>query len=398
MELRRPVFRGAPTVKVGPGGQMSDKKLTIADVERLLSDPSEDARAEVAAKVATQFKEIELAPRERELAHEILGYLVHDVAVNVREALSRCLNDVPEAPRNIVLQLARDIDAVAIPVLERSPVLTDEDLVGLVYYGSPPSNAIAGRPQVAAPVSEALALKGDRAAVLRLIANAGAIINEEAATMLVERYADDADVAAPLVQRNELPAMLVERLIAMVSEQMREYLIEHHEMDGRTAATLEEQARERTTTEAITRMNDDDMRALVTQLIENKRLSATLILRAAGTGNMNFVEAAFAELTSVPQDRIWRLIHDVGALGFRAVYARAGMPEALYPAFRTVLDTFHAVRSSDGSLDLPLFRFHVLEGLKEAFEQVEADDLDTMIDKLGRLAAPAPAVRNQNVA
>ncbi|MDO8839539.1 MAG: DUF2336 domain-containing protein [Parvibaculum sp.] len=380
---------------------MSEKKLSIADVERLLADPSDDARAEVAAKVATQFKDIELAPRERELAHEILGYLVHDVAVNVREALSRCLNDVPDAPRNIVLQLARDIDAVAIPVLESSPVLTDEDLVGLVYYGSPAKQcAIAGRPQVAAPVSEALALKGDRDAVLRLIANSGAVINEEAATMLVERYADDADVAAPLVQRNELPATLVERLIAMVSEQMREYLIEHHEMDGRVAATLEEQARERTTTDAIVRMNDDELRALVTQLIENKRLTATLILRTACAGNMRFVEAAFAELTSVPQDRIWRLIHDVGALGFRAVYARAGMPEALYPAFRTVLDTFHAVRSSDGSLDLPLFRHHVLEGLREVYEQVEAADLDMMIDKLGRLVAPVPAptIRDQNVA
>jgi len=399
MELCRPAAAGGGAdLEVGPGGQMSETKLTIADVERLLADPSEGARAEVAAKVATQFKEIELAPRERELAHEILGYLVHDVAVNVREALSRCLNDVPEAPRNIVLQLARDIDAVAIPVLERSPVLTDEDLVGLVYYGSPAKQcAIAGRPQVAAPVSEALALKGDRTAVLRLIANAGAIINEEAATMLVERYADDADVAAPLVRRAELPGTLVERLIAMVSEQMREYLIEHHEMDSRVAATLEEQARERTTADALERMNDADMLGLVRQLVENKRLSATLILRAACTGNMRFVEASFAELTNVPQERIWRLIHDVGALGFRAVYARAGMPEALYPAFRIVLDTFHAVRSSDDSLDLPLFRFHVLEGLKETFEQVEASDLDAMIDKLGRLAAP-PVLRSQSVA
>ena len=378
---------------------MSEKKLTIADVERLLSDPSEDARAEVAAKVATQFTDIALAPRERELAHEILGYLVHDVAVNVREALSRCLNDVPNAPRNIVLQLARDIDAVAIPVLEMSPVLTDEDLVGLVYYGSPAKqSAIAGRPLVAAPVSEALALKGDRAAVLRLIANAGAVINEEAATMLVERYADDADIAAPLVQRPELPGTLVERLIAMVSEQMRDYLIEHHEMDGRVAATLEEQARERTTTDAIVQMSDAAIQALVAQLIEGKRLTATLILRAACAGNMRFVEEAFAALTSVPQERIWRLIHDVGALGFRAVYARAGMPEALYPAFRAMLDTFHAVRSSDGTLDLPFFRQHVLEGLRETFEEIEADDLDAMIDKLGRLVAPVPAVRRQHVA
>ncbi|MEQ8267984.1 MAG: DUF2336 domain-containing protein [Parvibaculum sp.] len=378
---------------------MVSGKLTIADVERLLSDPSENARAEVAAKVARQFADIELAPRERELAHEILGYLVHDVAVNVREALSRCLNDNPEAPRNIVLQLARDIDQVAIPVLERSPVLTDEDLVGLVYYGSSDKQyAIAGRPEVRAPVSEALALKGDRRAVLTLISNSGAVINEAAATMLVQRYADDADVAAPLVQRGDMPALLVERLIAMVSEQMREYLVVNHEVDDRVAATLEEQTRERTTTDALVRMGNDDMRALVAQLAENGRMSATLILRAACAGEIRFVEAAFAELTSVPDERIWRLIHDVGALGFRAVYARAGMPEALYPAFRRVLDTFHAVRSSDGTLDLELFRFHVLEGLRETFEQVDAPDLDTMIDRLARIANPVPAIRTQNVA
>lgn len=378
---------------------MNAEKLTIADVERLLSDPSEDARAAVAAKVARQFSEVELAPRERELAREILGYLVHDVAISVREALARCLDDKAGAPRDVVLKLARDIDRVALPVLERSPVLTDEDLVGLVYYGSPAKQcAIAGRPDVAAPVSEAIAHRGDRMAVLRLVHNAGAVINEAAATILVKRYADDADVSVPLVQRGEMPALLVERLIAMVSEQLREYLVEQHEMDRRVAATLEEQTRERTTADAISRMSNDDMRALVAQLSENGRLTATLILRIACTGEMRFVEAAFANLTDVPDERIWRLIHDVGALGFRAVYARAGMPEALYPAFRRTLDTYHAVRSSDGTLDLDLFRFHVLEGLRETFEEIEAPDLDGMIDKLARLASPVPGQRRQNVA
>ncbi|PKP76565.1 MAG: hypothetical protein CVT81_14035 [Alphaproteobacteria bacterium HGW-Alphaproteobacteria-3] len=378
---------------------MSAEKLTIADVERLLSDPSEDARAAVAAKVVRQFTQVELAPRERELAREILGYLVHDVAVSVREALARCLDDNAAAPRDIILQLARDIDRVALPVLERSPVLTDEDLVGLVYYGSPAKQcAIAGRSGVAAPVSEAIAHRGDRTAVLRLVQNAGAVINEAAATMLVKRYVDDADVAAPLVQRGELPALLVERLIAMVSEQLREYLVAQHEMDDRMAASLEAQTRERTTADAISRMSNDDMRALVVQLSENGRLTATLILRAACAGEIRFVEAAFAILTDVPDERIWRLIHDVGALGFRAVYARAGMPEALYPAFRRVLDTYRAVRSADGSLDLGLYRFHVFEGLRETFEEVEASDLDAMIDRLARLATPGPGQRRRNVA
>ncbi|HAC57400.1 MAG TPA: hypothetical protein DCF73_03475 [Rhodobiaceae bacterium] len=377
---------------------MNAEKLTIADVERLLSDPSEDARAAVAVKVARQFANVELAPRERELAHEIFGFLVHDVAISVREALARCIDDNPGAPRDVVLKLARDIDQVAIPVLERSPVLTDEDLVGLVYYGSPAKQcAIAGRPDVAAPVSEAIAHRGDRSAVLRLVHNSGAVINEAAATILVKRYADDADVSVPLVQRGELPALLVERLIAMVSEQLREYLVERHEIDHRVAATLEEQTRERTTTDAIARMSEADMRALVAQLSENGRLTATLILRAACAGEFRFVEAAFAQLTAVPDERIWRLIHDVGALGFRAVYARAGMPEALYPAFRRVLDIYQAVRSSDGTLDLELFRFHVLAGLKETFEEVDATDLDSMIDKLARLAV-VPGQRRQQVA
>ncbi|MAU60166.1 MAG: hypothetical protein CMI62_05470 [Parvibaculum sp.] len=377
---------------------MNAGQLSIADVERLLSDPSEDARAAVAVKVARQFANVELAPRERELAHEILGFLVHDVAISVREALARCIDDNPGAPRDVVLKLARDIDQVAIPVLERSPVLTDEDLVGLVYYGSPAKQcAIAGRPDVAAPVSEAIAHRGDRSAVLRLVHNSGAVINEAAATILVKRYADDADVSVPLVQRGELPALLVERLIAMVSEQLREYLVERHEIDHRVAATLEEQTRERTTTDAIARMSEADMRALVAQLSENGRLTATLILRAACAGEFRFVEAAFAQLTAVPDERIWRLIHDVGALGFRAVYARAGMPEALYPAFRRVLDIYQAVRSSDGTLDLELFRFHVLAGLKETFEEVDATDLDSMIDKLARLAV-VPGQRRQQVA
>lgn len=377
---------------------MNAGQLSIADVERLLSDPSEDARAAVAVKVARQFANVELAPRERELAHEILGFLVHDVAISVREALARCIDENAGAPRDVVLKLARDIDQVAIPVLERSPVLTDEDLVGLVYYGSPAKQcAIAGRPEVRAQVSEAIAHRGDRTAVLTLVHNSGAVINEAAATILVKRYADDADVSVPLVQRGELPALLVERLIAMVSEQLRQYLVERHEIDHRVAATLEEQTRERTTAEAIARMSDADMRALVAQLSENGRLTATLILRAACAGEFRFVEAAFAELTAVPDERLWRLIHDVGALGFRAVYARAGMPEALYPAFRRVLDIYQAVRSSDGTLDLELFRFHVLAGLKETFEEVDATDLDSMIDKLARLAV-VPGQRRQQVA
>ena len=139
------------------------RKLSIQDVQRLMAHPSGTARAEVAEKVAQQFENVDLSPRERELAREVLGYLVHDVAIIVREALSDSLKDMPGAPRGIVLELARDLDEVAIPVLRNSPVLSDEDLVGLVTYGSPAKQcAIASRPSVNSSVSEAIVSQGDR--------------------------------------------------------------------------------------------------------------------------------------------------------------------------------------------------------------------------------------------
>lgn len=367
------------------GGAMR-RKLSIQDVQRLMAHPSGAARAEVAEKVAQQFENIDLSPRERELAREVLGYLVHDVAINVREALSDSLKDMPGAPRGIVLELARDLDEVAIPVLRNSPVLSDEDLVGLVTYGSPAKQcAIASRQSVNSSVSEAIVSQGDRIAVLTLVANEGAIIDEAAAGMLAERYPDDREVVEPVVTRSDVPPLLIEKLISQVSESLRDYLVNNHSLDTRTAGILEAQARERSTAEAATRMSDADLRRLVDQLAENQRLTGSLILRLGCQGEMRFVEASMARLTDVPEVRIWRLIHDVGALGFRAVYARAGMPEALYPAFRVMLDAFHREKAVS-SFDLARYRATVVKGLLSSYDTLQGGDFEALMDQLGRLS------------
>ena len=362
------------------------RELSIQDVQRLMAHPDDSARAEVAEKVARQFENIDLSPRERELAREVLGYLVHDVAINVREALSDSLKDMPGAPRGIVLELARDLDEVAIPVLKNSPALTDEDLVGLVMYGSPAKQcAIASRPSVNPSVSEAIVSRGDRTAVLTLVANEGAIINEAAVGMLAERYPDDREVSEPLVTRSDIPALLIEKLISQVSESLRDYLINNHSLDSRTAGLLEAQARERSTAEAVCRMSDADLRRLVAQLAENRRLTGSLILRLGCQGEMRFVESSFSQLTNVPEVRIWRLIHDVGALGFRAVYARAGMPEALYPAFRVMLDAYHKEKSAS-DFDQARYQKAVVKGLLSSYDTLQGDDFDAVMDQLARLS------------
>jgi len=58
--------------------------LSERDIERLLTEPSDTVRAEVAVKVARQYEIVELTDRQRELAQDILGFMVHDAAVLVR--------------------------------------------------------------------------------------------------------------------------------------------------------------------------------------------------------------------------------------------------------------------------------------------------------------------------
>jgi uncharacterized protein (DUF2336 family) len=369
----------------------TQERLSIADVKRLLSGPKEDVRGEIAVKVAAQFRNVVLTPRERELAQEILGYLVHDVAASVRRALASALSDLADAPHDILLELAHDIDEVAQPILENSRILTDEDLVELVLSGSPSRQCtIAARPNLGAGACDAIAWAGDRSAVIVLVANEGTIVRPDILEKIVERYRDDEDVLDPMASRRDLPAVLVERLVTMVSKRLRDHLIERHNIDFATAALLEDQAREHALVEMIAKSNPADIGRLVAQLSENGRLVPALLLRATCAGEMNFVETAFAFLTAVPLERATRLIHDVGALGFRAVYARAGMPELFYPAFRAAIDVLHELEKEGYLSDRPFMRHRMLERIAPLYSHIEAKDIDLLLDRLTRSVRSLP--------
>ena len=98
--------------------------LSEADVLRLMQDKSPQSRADVAAKVAGDVDGT-LTDQERALADDILRLLARDVAVMVRSALSESLKSSVNLPHDIALTLARDVEDVAMPVLECSKILSE---------------------------------------------------------------------------------------------------------------------------------------------------------------------------------------------------------------------------------------------------------------------------------
>src|ERR1700744_4440764 len=111
---------------------MSGFALTPADVERLLADPSDEARAGTAIKIADDLDGQSLTPDERKLAEEILRLLAKDAAVMVRQAIAQSMKNSRHLPQDVAEVLAHDISAIAVPVLEDSPVLSDAFLIQII--------------------------------------------------------------------------------------------------------------------------------------------------------------------------------------------------------------------------------------------------------------------------
>ncbi|MDO8423745.1 MAG: DUF2336 domain-containing protein [Parvibaculum sp.] len=364
--------------------------LTTADVENLFSEPTEDVRMGIAQKVASQFSNSVLTKRERELAKEILGYLVLDVSAVVRRALATALCDLPHAPREIVLKLAHDLDDVAEPLLQKSSVFADDDLAELVQSGTPVRQClIARRPDLGPSACGAIATSADRSAVLVLVTNNGVVIRPDVLETIVHRYADDEDILDPMTQRADVPMRMIERIVTMVSEQLRDQLVARHKIDPSTAKLLEDIARERSLVTLMNRATGDCLDRLLVSLMEADKLTPSLLLRAVCAGEMDFVVRGLAIMTSIQSERASRLIHDMGPLGFRALHARAGLPELFYPAFRGALDVLLQLEASGQVPEKSELKQMMMARIGPDYRDVRTPDLDLLIDRLVR-ASLAP--------
>ena len=111
----------------------------------------------------------------------------------------------------MAITLARDVEAVALPVLGASSVLTDADLIELVRTGTvAKQTAIAGRPEVSAEVADVLVESAPEQAVAKLVANPGAKIAPESLGRVLDRFGDSPAIQEPMVHRDQLPVTVAE--------------------------------------------------------------------------------------------------------------------------------------------------------------------------------------------
>lgn len=368
------------------------QRLSEADVDRLLTERTEEARAETASKLAAQYGNAVMSDSERAMAEDIFRIMVQDAAVRVRQALSEQLADSGIVPHDVALSLAKDLDEVALPVLQKSTVLTDDDLVEIVRAsGSGKQVAIAQRAEVSAQVADALVETDNEDVVAELVANQGATISEAALNRVIDNFGDNVRVQRPMVARSSLPLGVAERLVSVLSDTLREQLVSRHELGPEMAADLVIQSRERAILGLAKGSDIRDVMALVEKLAENGRLTPTLILRATCMGDAQFLEAALAVLCDIPLANAQALIHDKGGLGFKAIYNHAKLPAEFFPAIRVAVDVMRETDYDGNAHDRERYRRRVVERILTQFEDIGPDDLDYLLQRLSGMGMRAAA-------
>ena len=371
--------------------------LTQEDIRTLVKGAA-DQRAAAASKLCRAIDTLPIDDDEREIAAEILRIMAADAAEMVRRALAVTLKSSPLVPRDVALRLARDVETISLPMLNFSPVFEDSDLADIVRLGGPVRQlAIAKRPELSRKVTDAIAKHGGERAVAAACANDNADFAEDALAKILVRFDEHEKVLAAVAYRAVLPLSVTGRLIGMVSEQVREHLLNHHGVDAQTALQVTLDATERATVDLVDQAGRAaDVPAFVGYLVATGSLTPSLLLRAVAHGHMVFFEWGVAELAGVPHHRTWLMIHDAGPLGLRAIYERAGLPARLFPAFRAAVDTFHSMEFDGGARDLERFQERMLQRFLTQPQAASREDVDYLIDKADRVSREARAGARQS--
>lgn len=360
--------------------------LSDVDIKRLVKSENADDRAVATHKICRVMEKSDMTDADRMAAQEIIRMLAQDAAELVRRALSVTLRTSDLLPHDVALKLAQDVTTVAVPVLTHSPLFSDEDLSVIIRSGGPVRQvAIAKREALSEVVTTTLAESAVEEAVVIACANDNAKFSDGGMNRVMDRFGTSEVLHSVLVNRKLLPVSVSERLVHIVSAALREQLITHHAIKPETAVEIVQATQERATLDMADQTGASmDPQGLARHLMATERLTASLILRALARGHMGFFEHALAELSGVPHERTWLMVHDAGSLGLRAIYDRAGLPGRLFQTFRIAIDTWHGLMSEAGHLEPTRFQERLIERFLTQVPFAPREDLIYLYERLDR--------------
>ncbi len=328
----------------------------MARLAQLAMNPQGGAsREEIYLAVASLYRiqGTGLNTRERELMREILRRLTRDVEMAIRIALAQRLSEDASAPHDLILLLVDDSIEVARPLIINSPLLTESDVLKLIAQsGAGHQEAVAGRPHIGIPVTDALATSEHASVLLALVRNATARISNGTYTALVEKSRALTGLQEPLARRPDLPPQLASSMCEWVSDALKSYIKTNYKIAPHNVEAALSDANVVMNSEPAGPKSPpaESAQKLIEKLAASGQLKAGFLMRVLSQGQMDLFDLAFARLLDVELSSFRTSFYDGGArLPALACHA-GGIDRA---AFATVFNLSRQARSMSVALTGP---------------------------------------------
>ncbi len=336
----------------------------LESLARLSKGASPEGRQELLREVTDMFMGSppkQLSPKEVEYFGDIMDRLVFELEMKVRQHLAETLSSVGEAPLDLVKKLANDEIEVARPILTKSGVLKDSDLLEVVKMCSQEHlQAVSMREKVSGTVADALVEKGNDTVLGTLASNEGAELSKNAIETMVERSeGGDEVLQGALVKRSDLPKELKKKMFDYVSEALREHIlasdadIDESQIDGLMAETEDWLESEEGGGEGLT-----DAEKFILRKEQLNQLDTKLLMKLAHDGKLSEFIAGVSRLLKIDLPTAQKAVFD--ATGEKlAVVCKA--------------------------LDFDSIMFSQIVGLLDSDNKLDAEDKKMLVGVYGRI-------------
>ncbi len=190
---------------------MTSVSAVLSELDSALSSQTEARAASTAARVTDMFVSMAEACSDDQIGvfDVVIGRLAARVGPTARLGLSERIADLARAPRGVIRQLALDDIAIARPVLTRSALLGEEDLIAVASEkGQDHMLAITERPHLTPGITDYLVVKGDRVITHALASNPTALFSGRGMSLMVTRAISDEALQSALGERSDIPEPL----------------------------------------------------------------------------------------------------------------------------------------------------------------------------------------------
>ena len=328
----------------------------MSDMGRLaqlaMNPQSGATREEIYLAVASLYRiqGAGLNTRERELMREILRRLTRDVEMAIRIALAQRLAEDTTAPHDLILLLVDDTIEVARPLILNSPLLTESDVLRLIAEsGIGHQEAVAGRPNIGMPVTEALVKSGHDSVLLALVRNATAKISSITFETLVEKSRALTGLQEPLIKRADLPPKLAINMCEWVSDALKTHIRANYAIATRNVEAALTDAKLAIRSEPLgpSEAPADSAHKLVEKLASSGQLKAGFLMRVLSQGQVDLFDLAFAKLMGMDLVGFRTAFYEKGARLVALACRAAGIDRSV---FTTVFNLSRQARGMNTGL------------------------------------------------